>query len=171
MVDDRVRSMDEEVGLLAISNEVLARSKSRTDAIVLRAITAYSTGVEVEVIFANRAAGDPHSFERWDNMDTSEQGMKLGFSVPPATPTLYSPREGSSDKPMWMPSSLWGGAGGDRSQVTNLRSARLRITMIEPMSALVVGWSWRGHGIEPGARTFELPSRAEMQGFIEAVWQ
>lgn len=171
MTEGRAVSMDEEVGLLVAQNEVLARSSSGTAAIVLRALTAYTGGIEIEFVFASRGTGPIGEFERWDNMDLSDEGLRIGFSFTDSAPVLHPPRVGGEDEPRWFPSNLWGGAGGDSSRSINIRRARIRVESAGEHELVKVGWSWRSQDIETAHLPFRLPTHDDVSRFVGSIWE
>lgn len=176
MADIRSRSMDEEIGLLVVANTVLARSPEPNSVILLKMITAFTMGIEVEFAFISRSRGDEGEFERWDNMDLSDDGMKIGFSFSGEMPRLYAPRIGNEDdpikgQPIWFPGNLWGSRGGGSSQTVGHRKARIPIYYVGEPAELSIGWSWKSQHIEPGKQTFPLPPTGEVLQFVSSVWE
>jgi hypothetical protein len=171
MVEQRVRSMDEEVGYAAESNIVLVRSADRRAAVVLRALTAFTSGYEVEIVFVSREPGGASEFERWDNLDTTDNGPKLGFAYTLAMPRLHNPRSGGTDdEPLWNPSALWGGAGGDSGEMVVARNLRARLGGPAPSGVVTIGWSWLARGITAGNHPLDAPPAEDVERFAASIW-
>jgi hypothetical protein len=162
--------MDQEVGYAAGSNTVLARAADRRGAIVLRALTAFTTGHEAEIVFMSREPVGATEFETWTNLDTSETGPKLGFTYTAAMPRLHIPRLGAlDDEPPWHPSGLWGGVGGDPSGKVIARNLRVRLIGPAPSDVLTIGWSWLARGITADSRALKIPTISDVEGFTASI--
>jgi hypothetical protein len=163
--------MDEEIGYAVGSNVVLARSGDRQAAIVLRGLSVFTAGLQTELTFANREASVRGDFERWDTMDTSENGALLGFAFGESAPVLsFAGRSNHNAEPPWFTNALWGGTGGSEGDAFNVRHLRAQTAQPAPGNAVTIGWSWRERGIESGTLTIGLPEPDEIKRYVRSIW-
>jgi hypothetical protein len=164
--------MDEEVGVVVGGHVVLGRARDRNTVIVLRSVTAYTTGYELEMAFVRRMPGRVTDPQRWDNLDLGETGLKLGFAYRHDLPAMYAPRQGTmTDEPAWNPNGMWGGFGGDENQTISTMNARFRVFGANRTGALTVGWSWQQYGVALGQHTIDVPNPEAIAEQARNIWE
>src|SRR4051794_22624754 len=160
--------------MLVHPNRLLARSNARTAAIVLRGIYAFTSGYEVEISWARQCSVPADdSWQSWQDTDSDDAGITLGFSYEPTVPTLLNPllgTQGENRQPWWHPSDLWGGAAANDTSRRIARHVRARIDGVAPDGILTIGWYWPSQGIGHGYTSFDMPPAASLHAHNVAIW-